>query len=122
MFNVFDVFNARYRRIRARHNLPYQAVAGGLPVTSVVIPSVGADYSEEALLSATFAARFAPALTEIVIVTDQSAAAFPALPATKPASSRPVMTPAAAIILISKSISVALSKCRRRCKRAPTVF
>ncbi|CRL46532.1 hypothetical protein SGGMMB4_05266 [Sodalis glossinidius str. 'morsitans'] len=46
------MFNTRYRRIRARHNLPYQAVAGGLPVTSVVIPYVGADYIEEELLSA----------------------------------------------------------------------
>ncbi|MGL9723665.1 hypothetical protein [Sodalis sp. (in: enterobacteria)] len=78
---MFTLFNAKYRRIRARHDRPYQPVAGGLPVSSVVIPSVGADYVEEALLSATFAARYAPDLAEIVIVTDQSAAAFPVLPA-----------------------------------------
>lgn len=66
---MFTLFNAKYRRIRARHDRPYQ------PVSSVVIPSVGADYVEEALLSATFTARYAPDLAEIVIVTDQSAAA-----------------------------------------------
>lgn len=80
---MLNFLNPRYRHIRARHNLPYDQadVQGEVTVTSVVIPCTGADYIEEALLSATFAARFATQAEEIVIVSDQPAAAFSELPA-----------------------------------------
>lgn len=80
---MLNFLNSRYRHIRARHNLPYTQpdVQGEVPVTSVVIPCTGADYIEEATLSARFAERFASALNEIVIVTDQPADAFGSLPA-----------------------------------------
>lgn len=80
---MFNFLNPRYRHIRARHNLPYDqaGVQGDVTVTSVVIPCTGADYIEEAKLSATFAARFATQAEEIVIVSDQPAAAFGELPA-----------------------------------------
>lgn len=80
---MFKFLNARYRHIRARHNIPYASLspsANSVPVTSVVIPCTGADYIEEALLSATFAERFAPDLEEIVIVSDQPESAFGELP------------------------------------------
>ena len=75
---MLNFLNPRYRHIRARHNLPYDqaGVQGEVTVTSVVIPCTGADYIEEALLSATFAARFATQIEEIVIVSDQPAAAL----------------------------------------------
>lgn len=80
---MFNFLNPRYRYVRARHNLPYSNpdVQGNIPVSSVVIPCTGADYIEEATLSALFAARFAPDIQEIVIVSDQPVAAFGALPA-----------------------------------------
>ncbi|ORM54406.1 hypothetical protein HA41_05295 [Pantoea conspicua] len=80
---MFNFLNPRYRHIRARHNLPYDqaGVQGDVTVTSVVIPCTGADYIEEAKLSASFAARFATQAEEIVIVSDQPAAAFGELPA-----------------------------------------
>lgn len=51
-----------------------------MPVTSIVIPCTGADFVEEAKLSALFAARFAPAAEDIAIVSDQSAGQFGELP------------------------------------------
>ncbi|MFH8132646.1 hypothetical protein ABU178_00380 [Pantoea osteomyelitidis] len=79
---MLNFLNPRYRHVRARHNLPYsnRAVQGDVPVSSVIIPCTGADYIEEAMLSALFAARFAPDIQEIVIVSDQAAEAFGALP------------------------------------------
>lgn len=77
---MFEFLSPKYRRITARHNIAYSSPAHGTPVTSVVIPSVGEDYIEEALLSASFATRFAPDLQEIVIVTDQGVDKFPPLP------------------------------------------
>ncbi|WP_130832701.1 hypothetical protein [[Erwinia] mediterraneensis] len=80
---MFKFLNPRYRHVRARHNLAYSQpdVQGDIPVTSVVIPCTGADYIEEATLSALFAARFAPDVQEIVIVSDQPVSAFGLLPA-----------------------------------------
>lgn len=80
---MFEFLNPQFRYIRARHNIAYQhkEVQGKVPVTSIVIPCTGADFVEEALLSALFASRFAPAAEEIVIVTDQPAAQFGELPA-----------------------------------------
>ncbi|WP_313700284.1 hypothetical protein [Pantoea sp.] len=81
--NFLKRFSKNYRRITARHNIPYAKLTGAgghNDISSVVIPTVGADFIEEATLSATFAARFAPALHEIVIVTDQPAKAFTNLP------------------------------------------
>lgn len=80
---MLNFLNPQFRRIRARHNLPYSRpdVQGAIPVTSIVIPCTGEDYIEEAKLSALFAARFATAAQEIVIVSDQPAAAFGDLPA-----------------------------------------
>ncbi|WP_380184183.1 hypothetical protein [Kalamiella sp. sgz302252] len=79
---MFEFLNPRFRHIRARHNISYQQrdVQGNIPVTSIVIPCTGADFIEEAKLSALFAARFAPAAEEIVIVSDQAADAFGELP------------------------------------------
>lgn len=80
---MFKFLNARYRYITRRHNIPYAAlpVTGNLvSIDSVVIPCTGADYVEEALLSATFAARYAGDITEIVIVSDQPESAFGQLP------------------------------------------
>lgn len=79
---MFEFLNPQYRHIRARHNLSYQQkeVQGTVTVTSIVIPCTGADFVEEALLSALFACRFAPAAEEIVIVTDQPAEQFGELP------------------------------------------
>ncbi|HHZ8496333.1 TPA: hypothetical protein ACWMK0_003854 [Enterobacter mori] len=80
---MFKFLNARYRHITGRHNIPYAS----LPVTrdlvavdSIVIPCTGADFVEEALLSATFAERYATAVSEIVIVSDQPESAFGVLP------------------------------------------
>jgi len=75
---MLNFLNSRYRYIRARHNLPYSQhdVQGNTPVTSIVIPCAGEDYVEEAKLSALFAERFATEAQEIVIVSDQNAAAF----------------------------------------------
>lgn len=81
---MFEYLNAKYRHIVRRHNIAYDEKApsdmAGVPVTSVVIPSVGVDYIEEAMLSATFAQRYAPEVREIVIVTDQPEHKFPPLP------------------------------------------
>lgn len=81
---MFKFLNPKYRHILSRHNLPYDGtVMAGKPknsVTSVVIPSAGADYIEEACLCAEFADKFATALQEIVIVTDQAASQFRPLP------------------------------------------
>lgn len=80
---MFKFLNARYRHITGRHNIPYAS----LPVTrdlvavdSIVIPCTGADFVEEALLSATFAERYATDVSEIVIVSDQPESAFGNLP------------------------------------------
>lgn len=80
---MLKFLNRRYRHITARHNIAYSSLtpsAHSVPVTSVVIPCTGADYVEEALLSATFAHRYAPDLEEIVIVSDQPESAFGTLP------------------------------------------
>ncbi|MCE0802586.1 hypothetical protein LVQ79_18315 [Buttiauxella sp. A2-C1_F] len=80
---MFKFLNPKYRHITARHNIPYQEPAAGsvaVPVTSIVIPCAGADYIEEGLLSAQFAARFAPDVEEIVIVSDRPAHEFGELP------------------------------------------
>ncbi|WP_343553421.1 hypothetical protein [Pantoea sp.] len=80
---MFEFFNKNYRHIRSRHNIPYSSgsAQGNTPVTSIVIPCTGADYIEEALLSAEFAARFTQDIEEIVIVSDQPEQAFGPLPA-----------------------------------------
>lgn len=81
---MFKFLNSRYRHITGRHNIPYATLSPNekrVAVDSVVIPCTGADYIEEALLSATFAERYAPEITEIVIVSDQPASAFGQLPA-----------------------------------------
>ncbi len=79
---MFEFLNKNRRYIRSRHNIPYeqQNAQGSIAIDSVVIPCTGADYIEEAVLSAQFAHRFAPQVKEIVIVSDQPASAFPALP------------------------------------------
>ncbi|MDR7345154.1 hypothetical protein J2X14_003597 [Pantoea alhagi] len=79
---MFNFLNPQYRYIQSRHNIPYtQAdVQGETPVTSIVIPCTGADFIEEAELSALFAARYASQAEEIVIVSDQPAALFRNLP------------------------------------------
>ncbi|NDL64794.1 hypothetical protein [Acerihabitans arboris] len=81
---MFEFFNAKYRHIVRRHNIAYDekklTKPPRLPITSVVIPSVGEDYIAEAMLSATFAQRYAQDVQEIVIVTDQPAQKFPLLP------------------------------------------
>jgi len=79
---MFNFLNPQYRYITSRHNIPYaQAdVQGEVPVTSVVIPCTGADFIEEAELSALFAARYATQAEEIVIVSDQPAELFRQLP------------------------------------------
>ena len=51
-----------------------------VPAQSLVIPAIGADYVEEGALAAQFAARFYPELLEIVVVSDQPASVFPAMP------------------------------------------
>lgn len=75
---MFKFLDPQFRHIRSRHNLPYQhnAVQGSIPVTSIVIPCSGADYVEEAKLSALFASRFAQYAEEIVIVTEQKSEPF----------------------------------------------
>lgn len=80
---MFEFLKPQFRYIRSRHNLSYQqkAVQGSIPVTSIVIPCTGADFVEEAKLSALFASRFAQDAEEIVIVSDQSAEQFGQLPA-----------------------------------------
>lgn len=80
---MFEFLNPRFRYVRARHNLAYHKneVQGNVAVTSIMIPCTGADYVEEALLSALFASRFATSAQEIVIVTDQPAEQFGPLPA-----------------------------------------
>ena len=80
---MFKFLNARYRHITGRHNIPYSSlpVTGALAaVDSIVIPCTGADFVEEALLSATFAERYATRVSEIVIVSDQPESAFGILP------------------------------------------
>ncbi|HAU5565995.1 hypothetical protein VH86_17285 [Pantoea sp. BL1] len=80
---MLKFLNKRYKHIRSRHNIDYGLMdtQGDIPVTSVVIPCTGSDYIEEALLSASFASKFAPQINEIVIVTDQSEKEFGLLPA-----------------------------------------
>ena len=80
---MFEFLNKNRRYIRSRHNIPYaqENAQGAIAVDSVVIPCTGADYIEEAVLSAEFASRFATQVKEIVIVSDQPASAFPTLPA-----------------------------------------
>lgn len=80
---MLEFLKPQFRYIRSRHNLSYQQkeVQGSVPVTSVVIPCTGADFVEEARLSALFASRFAPQAEEIVIVSDQPEAQFGELPA-----------------------------------------
>ena len=70
---MFDFLNKHRRYILSRHNIPAtQADAQGtISVSSVVIPCTGADYIEEAVLSAYFASRCADTISEIVIVSDQ---------------------------------------------------
>lgn len=80
---MLKFLNKRYKHIRSRHNIHYGLLdtQGDIPVTSVVIPCTGSDYIEEALLSASFASKFAPQINEIVIVTDQPEDEFGLLPA-----------------------------------------
>jgi hypothetical protein len=79
---MFKFLNARYRHITGRHNIPYSSSRDGraAAVDSIVIPCTGADFVEEALLSATFAERYATGVSEIVIVSDQPESAFGVLP------------------------------------------
>lgn len=78
----FKKFTRDYRRISARHNIAYEtdSVTGGSKVSSIVIPTVGEDFVDEALLSARFASINATSVEEIVIVSDQSVARFGVLP------------------------------------------
>ena len=71
--NVFRKLSGNYRRITSRHNIPYDldTPQQGTKVNSIVIPTVGEDFIEEALLSAKFASLNAISADEIVIVTDQ---------------------------------------------------
>ena len=103
---MFNFLNPQYRYIQSRHNIPYtQAdVQGEVPVTSIVIPCTGADFIEEAELSALFASRYADRAEEIVIVSDQPAALFRNLPA-KRAWSRCRCRNVKKTIAISKSIA-----------------
>ncbi|CAI8710712.1 hypothetical protein [Kosakonia quasisacchari] len=81
---MFKFLNSRYRHISGRHNIPYDTLSSDekrVAVDSVVIPCTGEDYIDEALLSATFAERYAKEITEIVIVSDQPVSAFGQLPA-----------------------------------------
>lgn len=81
--NLLKRLSKDYRRITSRHNIPYAQTVNGSArsdISSVIIPSVGADFVEEAILSAKFAARFASQITEIVIVTDQPEESFKGLP------------------------------------------
>ncbi|WP_039057934.1 hypothetical protein [Enterobacter sp. Bisph1] len=81
---MFKFLNSRYRHLTGRHNIPYASLSQDekrVAVDSVVIPCTGADYIEEALLSAMFAERYAKEMAEIVIVSDQPASAFGQLPA-----------------------------------------
>lgn len=75
---MFKLLNKHYRHITGRHNIPCTQpdTQGPVHVTSVVIPCTGEDYIEEAELCALFAARYAPGVEEIVIVTDQPAEKF----------------------------------------------
>lgn len=78
----FKKFTRDYRRISARHNIAYDkdsAPEGG-KVSSIVIPTVGEDFIEEALLSARFASINATSAEEIVIVSDQPVDKFGPLP------------------------------------------
>ncbi len=80
---MFEFLNKQRRHILSRHNIPctQSDTRGSITVDSIVIPCTGADYIEEAVLSAEFASRCGETIKEIVIVSDQPAAAFPALPA-----------------------------------------
>ncbi len=105
---MFKFLNARYRHITGRHNIPYAS----LPVTrdlvavdSIVIPCTGADFVEEALLSATFAERYASDVSEIVIVSDQPESAFGELPP-KPALLPSRFQNVKKVTAISRSTSV----------------
>ena len=75
-------FTRDYRRINARHNIEYNqdTPTCGAKVNSIVIPTVGEDFIEEALLSAKFASINASSADEIVIVSDQPAEKFGVLP------------------------------------------
>ena len=102
---MFKFLNARYRHITGRHNIPYAS----LPVTrelvavdSIVIPCTGADFVEEALLSATFAERYASDVSEIVIVSDQLSANCRQKPALLPSRFQNVKK----VTAISRSTSV----------------
>ncbi len=79
---MFEFLNKNFRHIRSRHNIAYQqeSIKGQIAINSVVIPCTGADFMEEAVLSAEFASRFATCVDEIVIVSDQPATLFPTLP------------------------------------------
>ena len=105
---MFNFLNPQYRYITSRHNIPYARadVQGEVPVTSVVIPCTGADFIEEAELSALFAARYATQAEEIVIVSDQPAELFRQLPE-KPVWSRWMCRSVKKITAISKSTAAA---------------
>lgn len=79
---MFEFLNKHRRHILSRHNIPATQpdTQGNIAVSSVVIPCTGADYIEEAVLSARFASRCADSIKEIVIVSDQPLSAFPTLP------------------------------------------
>lgn len=79
----FRRFTKRYREVSNKHNIPYtefSALPKAVPITSVVIPSVGADFIAESVLSARFASIHAKEAQEIVIVSDQPQEAFGELP------------------------------------------
>lgn len=73
----------KFRKINNLHNIRYDVFErqeNAIPITSIIIPSVGADFIEESTLSAKFASRFAPRVKEIVIVSDQPKETFAVLP------------------------------------------
>lgn len=76
-------FTKRYREVSNKHNIPYtefSALPKAVPITSIVIPSVGADFIAESVLSARFASINAKDAQEIIIVSDQPQEAFGELP------------------------------------------
>lgn len=80
---LFKKLSKQYRHITARHNIDWTSDTPneGTPISSIVIPTVGEDFIEEALLSAQFASLNAATAKEIVIVTDQPVEKFRDLPA-----------------------------------------
>lgn len=72
---MFDIFTRLRRRRLHQHQASELAQQSGL-AQSLVIPVVGQNYIVEAKMAEQFAARFFPALKEIVLVSDLPASSF----------------------------------------------